>query len=562
MIDKRIGQVLKDRNEAVTYRLQPLKDIHLTSHYMMEAEVNGNGKTVRFLLIIAFFIIIIAWINYINLSTARSLERAREVGVRKVLGSYRLQLIRQFMMESMLINFFAMVLAICIIMVSLPLFNSLTGKEISFSIIIDKNFWLVLGLIFIAGTFFSGIYPAFVLSSFKPIEVLKGRLSKTGHGAYLRQALVILQFAASVALMAGTYSVHRQLKYMKDQDLGVEIAHTLILRGPNVRDSTHDERMNAFKSELLQIAGINVATSTDIPGQKVGWNAGGIYLVGGDPKKNNQYRVIGIDDDFIKTYGLKILKGRAFSSDFTTEKNSVILNEAALQLMGFSKPEQALEKKIEFWGEQYTIVGIVNNHHQESPKQAYDALIFRYMPNSDAFYSLKATAGNGNWEDIIKTAEKKWAAFFPGNPFEYFFLDEHFNKQYKADRQFGATFGLFAILAIIIACLGLFGLVSFVTTQRTKEIGIRKISGAGLGSIMLLLVKDFIKPILIALVIAAPVTWYLLNAWLQDFANKININLWMFVLPAVVILIIALLTISSQTFKVATSNPIKSLRTE
>jgi putative ABC transport system permease protein len=284
--------------------------------------------------------------------------------------------------------------------------------------------------------------------------------------------------------------------------------------------------------------------------------------VGSDPGKSNQYRVIGIDYDFISAYGIKILKGRNFSEQYGTDPKAVLFNEAAVKLMGFSKMEDALNKRIEFWGDTYTIIGVVSNHHQESLRQAYDAHIFRLIPDARNYYSLKIHPGDARFDDIIKTAESNWAKFFPGNPFEYFFLDDHFQDQYKADKQFGKTFTLFAVLAIIVACLGLFGLASFVTTQRTKEIGIRKISGAGIPHILMLLTTDFIKPILISFAIATPITYYLLKQWLSNYAFKIDISVWMFIIPAIIIFSIALITISTQAIKAAIANPVKSLRTE
>ena len=568
-VEEKISKVAAKKNDpegtskfkTIDLTLQPLKDIHLTSNFMGEAEVNGNGKSVSFLLLIAIFIIVIAWINYINLSTARALERAKEVGVRKVMGSYRGQLIRQFLFESFVINFLAVILALLLVVISLPLFNSITGKAVSFSLLRDSGFWIALVSIFIGGTFLSGLYPAFVLSSFRPIEVLKGKLTRTRHGNALRQALVIFQFAASVALVVGTYSVYRQLKFMENQELGVQIDQTLVLRGPEVTDSTYANKLQAFKTEMLRMPGVQKMTaSSDVPGNKIGWNAGGISLVGSD--KTNQYRIIGVDDDFTEAYGLKVIKGRTFSRQFASDTSAVLFNEAAVASLGFATPEEALNKQINFWGDVFTIVGVVANHHQESLREKYDSYIYRLDARNNNFFSLKVGAGVQNWESLIQNAEQKWGQFFPGNPFEYFFLDEHFGEQYKADRQFGRTFGLFAVLAIIVACLGLFGLVSFVTTQRTKEIGIRKISGAGVSNILLLLTKDFIKPILIAFAIAAPVTYYLLQQWLQDYAFKITISPWMFILPALVILVLALVTISTQTIKVASANPVKSLRTE
>ncbi len=563
LLEEKHGKEFKEGDYGIVYKLQPLHDIHLYSNYMFEAEVNGNGRSVYFLLIISFFIIAIAWINYINLSTARSMDRAKEVGVRKVMGSYRGQLIGQFLFESMLINLMAVILAFALILVCLPVFNSLTGKSITFSLLGDSRFWLVLSALFITGTFLAGLYPAFVLSSFKPIAVLKGKLVKTKGGSLLRQALVIIQFAASIALMVGTFGVYRQLNYMRKQDLGVNIDQTLVLRGPSVTDSTYSNKLNTFKTELLRIPDIKkISASTEVPGNKVGWNAGGIRLVGSDPKTANQYRIIGVDYDFMDAFGLKVLKGRNFSNQFSTDPKAVLLNEAAVKLMGFAKAEDAMNKRIEFWGDQYTIIGVVSNHHQESLQQAYDAHIFRLIPDANNYYSLKLQAGTKNLDQLISIARDKWKTFFPGNPFEYFFLDEHFGEQYKADQQFGKTFGLFAALAIMVACLGLLGLASFVTTQRTKEIGIRKIVGARILNILFLLTKDFIRPVIIAFVIALPITYYLLDKWLSNYAFRASINAWIFIIPATLILLIALFTISTQTVRAASANPVNSLRTE
>ena len=561
-VQAKFGAQMKAGHSDVIYHLQALPDIHLYSHYMFEAEPNGDGKAAYFLLAIAIFIIVIAWINYINLATARSVDRAKEVGVRKVLGSLRRQLIGQFLFESLLINGMAVILAFLLILCCLPLFNFITGKELQFSLLKDPIFWLVLAGLFATGTFLSGLYPAFVLSAFRPITVLKGRLSKTGHGAFLRQSLVVIQFAASVILMVGTFAVYRQLQFMQHQDLGVQISQTLVIKGPGVLDSTYTNKLNGFKTEALRLPGVKqLAVSTEVPGSKVGWNAGGIRLVTSDPSQSDQYRIIGIDHDFLDAFGLRLLKGRNFYPGLV-DSQAVLFNEAAIKKMGFAKNEDALNKKIQFWGSQYTIVGVIANHHQESLQQDYDAHIFRYIPDANSYYSLKLTGDRGNTEAIIHSIQQQWKSFFPGNPFEYFFLDEHFAEQYKADQQFGQTFGLFAGLAIFVSCLGLLGLAAFVTNQRTKEIGIRKIVGANLPSILLLLTRDFIRPVLISFLIAIPVTWYLLQKWLDNYAFRSPVGPWIFILPALLILAVALLTISTQTIKAASANPARSLRTE
>jgi putative ABC transport system permease protein len=349
---------------------------------------------------------------------------------------------------------------------------------------------------------------------------------------------------------------------MQHQNLGVQINQTLVLKGPNVLDSTYDNKLTAFKTEALRLPGVRQLTvSTGVPGSKVNWNAGGIRLVGSDITTANQYRIIGIDYDFLDTYGLKLLNGRNFSRSLA-DSQAVLFNEAAVTKLGFRKFEDAINKRIEFWGKQYTIIGVVSNHHQESLRQSYDAHIFRFIPHANNYYSLKLAGNPNDWPATIRSVKQQWKSFFPGNPFDYFFLDDHFAEQYKADRQFGQTFGLFAGLAIFVSCLGLLGLAAFVTNQRTKEIGIRKIIGADLPGILLLLTRDFIRPVIISFLIATPLTYYLLQKWLENYAFKITITPWMFILPVLLILVIALLTISTQTLKAASANPAKSLRSE
>jgi putative ABC transport system permease protein len=561
--NKRWGKEMSESKQGMVFHLQPLASIHLSPNYMMDAEVNGDGKAVTFLLIIAVFIIVIAWINYINLSTARAVERAKEVGIRKTLGSLRRQLIGQFLFESFLINTLATILALLLIVAGLPVFNAIAGKSLNLSLLSTGSFWSILAIIFIGGTLLSGIYPAFVLSSFKPITVLKGKLTTSSHGSFLRQALVIGQFAASVLLMVGTFTVYRQLHFMQKQDLGLKISRTLVLKGPRVLDSTYDNKLTGFRDEILRIPGISyISSSTEVPGHKVDWNAGGIKEVGADQTKARQYRVMGIDYDFVKAFDMKVLAGRNFSRDFRSDTGAVLFNEAAVKNMGFQKPEDVLNKRIDFWGKQYTIVGIVSNHHQESLREAYDAHIFRLIPDANTYYSLKLTGNTSADEGIIASVKTQFKSFFPGNPFEFFYLEERYAAQYKGDQQFGQTFSLFAGLAIFVSCLGLLGLASFVTNQRTKEIGIRKISGAGVGNILSLLTKDFMRPILLSFLIATPLTWFVLEKWLDNYAFRISLTAGLFIAPLILILLVATLTITTQTLKAANTNPVKSLRAE
>jgi len=562
IVEKFVGADMKKYNSSVTYNLQPLKDIHLYSHYMMEPGINGDGKTVYLLLGIAFFIVIIAWINYINLATARAITRSREVGVRKAIGSQRKQLIFQFLSESALMNGIALVLALLIVLISIPGFNELSGQQISFSLFGQSQFWLSLAALFIIGVFLSGLYPAFVLSGYKPIEVLKGNMGSTKQNSVLRKSLVVFQFVASLFLLIGTVTVYEQIQYMRKQSLGINIDQTLVVSPPIVGiDSTYLQKMTTFKEGLSQYPSVkNITVSTSIPGEPVGWNAGGIKLVGTDENTQKQYRVIGVDYDYMKTYGLKLIAGRIFSKSFGTDDSAVIFNRKAVEQLGFNKPEGALNKRIDFWGGKYTIVGVTENFHQQSLQEAYEPLILRLIPDVNGYLSVKTDAAHAN--KTIDVVKAEWTKFFPGNTFDYFFLDDHFNDQYKADQRFGQVFGLFTSLAILVACMGLFGLASFTTLQRTKEICIRKVLGASVFNILKLLYREFALLLLIAFVISVPLAWLTTSNWLQGYAFRISIHWMYFLLPFIFMIVIAFITVSLQTIKAAMANPAKSLRTE
>ncbi|MEQ9438279.1 MAG: ABC transporter permease [Cyclobacteriaceae bacterium] len=562
LIEEKAGEELREYDADMSFILQPLTDIHLYSDYMMEAEVNGNGDAVYALLIIALFIIVIAWVNYINLATARSVDRAREVGVRKVMGSLRRQLIRQFLTESVLLNALAVVLALVLVLVSYRYFSELTGKDLTLSLFTTASFWGVVVVIFLIGAFLSGLYPAFVLSAFQPVRVLKGKMSASKSGVLLRKVLVVVQFTASVFLIAGTLVVYRQITFMQDQDLGVDIDQTLVVEAPAVvDDSVYADRVQTFKTGLLRNSSIkSVTASTAVPGNKPGWNAGGIRLIHQDDSESNQYRVIGVDYEYVPTFELDIVAGRNFSEDYGTDESAVLFNESAVKLLGFDTPEEVLSEEIFFWGDTFHIVGVLKDYHQESLQATIDPLIFRLIPASRSFFSMKVeTAGLSG---TIANAQEVYQNIFPGNPFAYFFLDDHFNQQYQADQRFGKTFGFFAALAILVACLGLFGLSSFMATQRTKEIGIRKVLGSSVAGIVALLSKDFIQLVIIASLIALPIAYGVMHYWLEGYAFRINIAWWLLVAPIIAVLLIALFTISFQTVRAALADPAKSLRYE
>jgi putative ABC transport system permease protein len=551
---------LKERNVKYELHLIPLPDIHLYSNYNQEAEVNGNGKAVGFLFLIAFFIISIAWINYTNLATARSLERAKEVGLRKVLGAIRGDLILQFLTESFLMNTLALLLAIGLAWLLAPSFDTLIGTNAGgFSLPADY----VLGFlgIFILGSFLSGIYPAFVLSGYHPITVLKGLFKNSTRGQVLRKGLIIGQFAISVILITGTILVYQQVQYMRRQQLGVDIDRTLVVEGASsLQDSTYQNVFQPFKTTLLQQPGIkSVTSSSNVMGQEIYWTRG-VSLVDGSFKPAATLYLLGVDYDFLPAYGLNIIAGRNFSRQFPTDQKGVILNENALHQLGFKKAADALGARIQPGHDTLHIIGVVADYHHQGLQKAINPMLILPTPNARNYYSVKFTTTDPH--QTIAAISKAWNNYFPNDPFSYFFLDESFDQQYKADTRFGEVFGLFATLAILIACFGLLGLSAYNVLQRTKEIGIRKVLGATSQSLVLLLSKDFATLVIASLLIAIPVSWWVMHNWLQDFAYRISMQWWVFALGGIAALLIALITVSIQALRAALTNPIQSLRTE
>lgn len=543
------------------FHLMPLSNIHLDSDFMMEIQPNGSRDTVYFLAVIAVLIIVIAWINYINLSTAKSIERAREVGVRKVMGGFRSQLVQQFLSEAVLLNVIAVSIAIAAVILLTPWFGQLTGRPIGLELFSRPLFWIFIVSLIAMGSLFSGLYPAFVLSSYKPVDVLKGRFSKTSQGAMFRKAMVITQFVASITLIVGTYTVYQQIAFMRNQKLGVNIEQTLVMETPAVTDSTYEFKYTAFRDELLKYPEIkSFASSTSVPGRQPDWNAGGIRRLSQRNEESNQYRVIMMDHEFIPSYGLDVVTGRAFSGEMPHEYRNVMMNESAAKLMGFKNFEDAINDQIYFWGDTFRIVGVLKDYHQESLKKSVEPLIFRYNQAPGGFYSVKM--GTANVQQSIERIEAAWKDFYPGSPFSYFFLDDHYNEQYKADQQFGKAFGVFSGLAIFVACLGLFGLSSLMAIQRTKEIGVRKVLGASVASILTLVGKDLLILIAVAMVVATPISWFVMTEWLQSFATRVDLSVITFMLPCLAVLLVAAFTISIHTVKAARTNPVKSLRYE
>jgi len=564
MVDKEIGEDLKQYKMVWKFPLQPIKDIHLTSHYAQEYETNGDKDTVKYLFVIAFFIIIMAWVNYINLSTARSLTRAKEVGLRKVVGASRRQLILQFFTEIILVNFISILIAVIVVLLGTPYFNEITGMTSEFSIWKQQITWITIIGMFVFGIIISGLYPVLALSSFQPVKVFKGKLGNSTKGISLRKGLVIFQFVMAFFLVTATFAVFNQISFMKNQELGFSKDYTLVVKLPRVRDDAFETKAKSFKDKILNFSEISkMCVVTEVPGKQVYWDAGGIYKAGDDVSKSKNYQIVGMDYDFVDVFELELIVGRNFSKEFTNEEDNLIFNETAIKWIGFDSAQEALNQKVNYWGKIYTIVGVLKDYHQQSLKVAFEPHIYKYVPYGRGtrgnFVFKLNTAQMKNTIDLIKS---NYDEFFPGNPFDYFFLDEYYNQQYKADELFGSVFGVFSFFAIFVTSLGILGLSSFMAVQRTKEIGIRKVLGANVSKVIVLLSKDFMILIILSFIIALPLTIIGINNWLESFANKMDIAISLYVFPLVIVCLITMLTMGAHVLKAALSNPVESLRFE
>ncbi|WP_149240017.1 ABC transporter permease [Dyadobacter sp. 32] len=552
-LKNRAGKLMTEMNMHYTLFLEPLRDVHLLS--TRGSEDSGSMNNVYVFSLVAIFILLIACINFVNLTTARSVERAKEVGVRKVVGAPRSLLARQFISESILLCLIAFVFAVALSAALIPLFNNLSGKIISTGILSNLPF---VGALFIAAVvigILAGSYPAMVLSSFEPVVVLKGRFTTSVKGILLRKGLVTIQFGISIALIIATMVVFNQMNFMRNRDLGFSKDQMMIV------NSEGDPKREAFKESLRGISGIkSTAASSSVPG---GGNPGAYSEI---ENKSGDLQIANldlyfVDFDYIPQFNLEMAAGRPFSRDFGTDTTqAMVINEAASKLFGYNSPEQAIGRRFKQWGREGKIVGVIKDFHFRSLQEKIKPLTMRIEPRSSDLVSIKIDGGN--IKATIAAVESKWKATMPDRPFSYYFMDEFFDRQYRSEERFEKLFFNFAILAIFISCLGLLGLASYSTMQRTKEIGVRKVMGASVGSIVGLLSKDFLKLVLLAFLIASPIAYYGMHQWLQSFAYRTDIQWWVFLSAAALSTTIAFATVSFQSIKAALMNPVKSLRSE
>jgi putative ABC transport system permease protein len=547
-------------HKATRLDFQKFTDIHLHSYLDSEIEENGDIKRVYIFSAIALFILLIACINYMNLSTARSILRAREVGIRKVIGAQRKEIISQFLSESILITLVALFLAICLTALALPFVNKLSNQALSvYSLLRWQILVPVLTLPFIIGLI-SGIYPALFMSSFVPVKVLKGILNVGSGNVSFRKVLVVVQFSISIILIVATTVVYQQLQYMQNKDLGFNKDHILTMQFPGVLSKQY----KAFKADLLKNVAIKkVGRSTNIPSERL-LSAGGASVLEGGAMQPVKFELkfINTDYDFVSAYGMQMAAGRNFSPEFSTDTNNYVLNEAAVLGLGWKNSQNAIGKDLKYDDIRGKVIGVVKDSHFESLHQKIIPLLFALPSHDDYYYKISVKIDGHNVKSAISTIENTWHKYLPQIPFDFTFLDERFETLYKSEQQQASLFTIFSCIAIFIACLGLFGLSAFTITQRVKEIGVRKVLGASIPQIVTELSKDFLKLVLIAAVIAFPLAWYSMNKWLLDFAFRISISWWIFAVAGIIALIIAFATISFQSIKAALTNPVKSLRSE
>lgn len=537
--------------------LQPLKDIHLYSNLEYEIEPNGDAQFMFLLLAVGLLILFIAYANYISLSTTRSLDRAKEVGIRKALGSRKTGLVRQFLMEAFIINVLALGVAIVMVRIFTFAFLDYAGVEIHYTT--NVWFWLAMVLLFGVGAILSSIYPSFVLSSFQPISALRGKLSYGGHS--LRQILVLSQFVASISLMIAAYAVYDQMQFMRNQPLGVAIDNVLVVKGPRIDESTGWQPTDPFTLKLTEVPSVvNATLSSSVPGIWTG-RVQGVTRQGSEEGKETFYSLISADSRFIDTYELRLLAGRNFNDVASNDSTVVLINESALSLLGFSSADQAVNMPITIRGRKANIIGVINDYHHFALRTTIEPqLLFQRSNESKEYYSIKINEQPGEHAVTLAAIEATWRSVYPNNPFEYFFLNKSFDSQYAADLQFEKVFTVFSLLAVYIACMGLYGLASFVAMKRTKEIGIRKVLGSSVSEIIVLLALGFTKLILMAGVLAIPLAYFGVQSWQSNYAFQTNLDWWVFVIPVFVVTAIAMLTISIETIKVALINPVDILK--
>jgi putative ABC transport system permease protein len=559
-------QQIAAQGKRFEFQLQPIRSIHLESKLWAELEVNGDARTVDFLQIIAIFILVIAWINYINFAIARSSGNNKEISIRKIIGSSRWQLITQLMTDAAVVNLVAICISVAVIQATLPLLKILI--DLPDAIAFGWRDTLILVVIFLAGTLCSGLYPAILISKLSPVSLLKSKISRSAISMNLNKALIVFQFTASIVLIVGTITVFSQLSFMRNQELGLNLEQTLVVKGPAVKDSTYLATLSFFRNEASKIAGVSdFAVSSSIPGQELHW--GRNFSVKESPGEERNCAVVAIDENFFNLYEAIFAAGNNYPDGTASWKDAIIINETAAYELGYAEPEDALDQTV-IWHENSEllpkkVIGIVQDFNQQSLRMKVEPIVFTlkeyvFAPWAGEFYSFKM--GAGNFQASMEEVDQLWKRVYPQNPFDYFFVDEYFNAQYQNDNRFGKVFTVFSALAIFIASLGLFGLTAYMTALRTKEIGVRKVLGSTTFQLVRLLSTHYVILVLIAFIIACPLSYLLMDEWLSQFAYRIPLSVWIFVSAGILCFVTAVATVGIKSWQSANMNPAAALKYE
>lgn len=533
--------------------LQGLKDVYLYSTYENLKPVGGRIEYIKVFSIVAVFILLIACVNFMNLATARSIKRAKEVGVRKVVGAEKKFLVMQFMGESLIVSMLAAVLALVFVILLLPAFNNVVEKHITLNLTDPSLYLSIITLVLITGIV-AGSYPALYLSSLQPIRILKGRLSFSNRGVFLRKGLVVFQFGLSVFLIIGMLVIGRQMKYIQTKRLGLDRENVLYIS----LEGDLNNKLETFRQEITSSPFVSAATTTGEIPTNISGNSGDLDWDGRDKDLVNTVSATFVGYDFTKTMNIQMVGGRDFSKDFPGDTTNYIINEAAVRMMKMDDP---VGKQVKFWMGKGTIVGVMKDFHLGTFHSEIQPLILvNYKGLNTAFMMIRTKPGKT--QEALAHIEKTTRTFNPNYPFSYHFMDENYEKMYRSEMIVNTLIKYFGILAIVISCLGLLGLAAFTAEQRTKEIGIRKVLGANVSSVIALLSKDFVKLIIIAIILASPVAWYVMDKWLKDFAYRIDLNWEIFALAGTIAICVAMFTVSFQSVKAALMDPVKSLQTE
>lgn len=559
--DSYYGEYLERMNLQHEYNFQPLPDIYLYSDdLVMEAEDRGSIKINHYLSIIAIFILILAWFNYINLTTAKAIERTKEVSLRKIHGAQRRHLVVQFLTESVLINLVGIAMAVTIVQFSYVYFEDLVGKPVMYQFLFPSGLGWILAGVFLAGIFISGIYPALLLSRFSPLYIPKGALTGTSKGVILRKALIVFQLSLSFSLICGSLVIYSQIRHMIGHDLGFNPENIILMHKAEVeRAENFDEIEWTFFEELTKHHRIESVTLSFEPGHDY-WYTVPVRREDQPPGSSRFIRVSRVDHNFLNTYQIDILAGRNFERDPERQAVELILNEKAVEFLGLGDPREAIGQNLMVYDRPLPVIGVIEDVHQLKLKYEIQPVLY-HLGTPPGYYAIRLSSTE-NLQETLSFIKAKFDEMLPGNPFVYTTLTDYFNKQYRIEMIFERIFGIFTLLAIIIACLGLFGLSIFESAQRTKEIGIRKVNGARVHDILILFSRDYIIMNMISIVLAGPVIYILMNRWLRNFAFHIGMNALFLAIPAVLIILISLVTINWQVARTANINPAGSLRYE